>query len=1044
MIYKFIHMADIHWRGLSRHDEYRASFEDAFEKIRKISPDAIFIVGDIVHSKTQGISPELISNLTWWFRELDSIASTYITLGNHDGLISNLDREDAISPIVRALNLNRTTLIKGSKKIKFNSEIDISNFCPFDQESWNNISPTPDKMNLALFHGAVGGSFSDEGWKLESDININFFDGYDFVMLGDIHKRQTLDSNNRILYCGSTIQQNYGETPDKGFTVWEIESKDTFVHKHILVKHTSPFVTIDWKGNISDLQDESSYFDNGSRFRIRSNENINQTDIKKIHSFLKEKKEASEIVFKNESKIDNVKNDIDLINKDLSLKDSKSISEMIVDFHRNLNLSSDIKNRILEQSISFCNRIEKIDGKTNCFWSIKKLEFDNTFGYGKDNVINFDNLEGITGIFGQNRVGKSSICGTLMYSLFNTTDRGSMPNLHVVNTRKGYCSTNLTFGKNGKLYKIERQTTKKENKKGEVHGVTNLNLFEVDSYGNLINDLCDEQRRETDKVLKELIGTSDDFLLTSFAAQGEMNSFIEQKATVRKNILTRFLELDIFEQINDMAKNDSQGLRQLIKNSPNRDYDSLIKSELELIETLISKREILKNELEIAQDNIRITELNLATNNEKDKYTPNELQDQEFKLAKIFEDIEKDKNKIYLTEKELEEIEIKILKIEDLRINFPIDNLKNSLKDFRDLQYQINNINHESEKEKQKQKTLSKQVKILDDVPCGDEYLTCPFIVDAHKAKQALKFTNTRLDEIEKDLLELKQKFKKDSIKDLEEKIDRYDDFLKKQSDYKVQKSRLELKKSELISGLEKLNSFARAIDLKINEMKSNLSTDSTAQQLEKIRKELQNLKTNEKNIQNELISISEKIGLSQSNVEILKTEQEKMKEATEQFLVYDYIAQATSKNGIPLNIIRQRLPLINSEISSILQNVAGFTVELESLDGSSDMDIYINYGDSKRIIECSSGMEKMMASLAIRVALSNVSQLPKSDVFIIDEGFGALDASNIEACNRFLESLKKWFRCILIISHIDAIKDSVDNVLEISRINGDAFVKQN
>ena len=104
-------------------------------------------------------------------------------------------------------------------------------------------------------------------------------------------------------------------------------------------------------------------------------------------------------------------------------------------------------------------------------------------------------------------------------------------------------------------------------------------------------------------------------------------------------------------------------------------------------------------------------------------------------------------------------------------------------------------------------------------------------------------------------------------------------------------------------------------------------------------------------------------------------------------------------------------------------------------------MNIYINYGDSKRIIECCSGMEKMMAAMAIRVALTNVSSLPKANVLIIDEGFGALDSGNIEACSRFLQSLKKWFQCILIISHVDAIKDSVDNVLEISRKGPDAKV---
>ena len=109
---KICHFADIHFRGLTRHNEYRQSFNDAFRKLVKLKPDIILIAGDIVHSKTQGISPELISILTWWFKSLGDIAPTHVTLGNHDGLMMNADREDAISPIVKAINHPRVFLHK--------------------------------------------------------------------------------------------------------------------------------------------------------------------------------------------------------------------------------------------------------------------------------------------------------------------------------------------------------------------------------------------------------------------------------------------------------------------------------------------------------------------------------------------------------------------------------------------------------------------------------------------------------------------------------------------------------------------------------------------------------------------------------------------------------------------------------------------------------------------------------------------------------------------------------------------------------------------
>ena len=97
MSFKCAHFADIHFRGLSRHDEYRKVFSLSYEKLKDLKPDVIFLGGDIVHSKTQGISPELIEILCWWLSSLAEIAPVHIILGNHDGLMLNEDRQDAVT-----------------------------------------------------------------------------------------------------------------------------------------------------------------------------------------------------------------------------------------------------------------------------------------------------------------------------------------------------------------------------------------------------------------------------------------------------------------------------------------------------------------------------------------------------------------------------------------------------------------------------------------------------------------------------------------------------------------------------------------------------------------------------------------------------------------------------------------------------------------------------------------------------------------------------------------------------------------------------------
>ena len=73
------------------------------------------------------------------------------------------------------------------------------------------------------------------GWVMDyGDHDVSIFAGHDYAMLGDIHKtNQILDEDGRVRYCGSIVQQNHGETNDKGFLIWEIDSKDDFAVAHL-------------------------------------------------------------------------------------------------------------------------------------------------------------------------------------------------------------------------------------------------------------------------------------------------------------------------------------------------------------------------------------------------------------------------------------------------------------------------------------------------------------------------------------------------------------------------------------------------------------------------------------------------------------------------------------------------------------------------------------------------------------------------------------------------------------------------------------------
>ena len=211
-MFKCAHISDIHFRSLKRHDEYKKVFVKLFNKLKKIDDlDLIFIGGDIVHSKTQGITPEIIDMLNWWFTSLASIAPTHIILGNHDGLILNESRQDAITPIINALDNKNLYLYK--KSGTYSTGIDGFNWCVFscfDEKNWHKVKPVKNEINIACFHGAVRGSITDTDWSIEGEVNLSFFDNFEFGFLGDIHKLQYLNEEKTIAYPGSIIQQNYG------------------------------------------------------------------------------------------------------------------------------------------------------------------------------------------------------------------------------------------------------------------------------------------------------------------------------------------------------------------------------------------------------------------------------------------------------------------------------------------------------------------------------------------------------------------------------------------------------------------------------------------------------------------------------------------------------------------------------------------------------------------------------------------------------------------------------------------------------------------
>jgi len=163
------------------------------------------------------------------------------------------------------------------------------------------------------------------------------------------------------------------------------------------------------------------------------------------------------------------------------------------------------------------------------------------------------------------------------------------------------------------------------------------------------------------------------------------------------------------------------------------------------------------------------------------------------------------------------------------------------------------------------------------------------------------------------------------------------------------------------------------------------------------------------------------------------------MKELLEEQDAYDVYCKAMYKNGIPYQLISKAVPYIQHHTNLILNQITDFEIQLET-DGK-NINAYISYEDDKWPLELSSGMERFLSSIAIRIALIKITNLPKPDFLAIDEGLGVLDSTNLNSMHTLFTNIKDIFRFSLVISHIDVVRDMVDHILTIDRKDDFSYI---
>lgn len=275
-INKIIACSDIHIPALKGIDELKeilTTFINQCKKIvKKEGTDNVRIVvcGDIFHNKIN-ITSESILCANWFFNELDKLCKTYIVIGNHDFLMNNIGRIDAISPLFEIGNYKQVIFL--DKELGYQSGIyedDNIAWCLYSSFSGFNTpdiemhkeaqkgKQNPSEIYVGLIHGDVNGAITTTNRVTENGLEISIFNGCDFVIAGHIHKRQELKRDGvRIVYCSSISQKDMGESVNgHGFVLWDTEFPDDIEYKFIDVPNPDGGFYKFEINDISDIMDD--------------------------------------------------------------------------------------------------------------------------------------------------------------------------------------------------------------------------------------------------------------------------------------------------------------------------------------------------------------------------------------------------------------------------------------------------------------------------------------------------------------------------------------------------------------------------------------------------------------------------------------------------------------------------------------------------------------------------------------------------------------------------------------------------------------------
>ena len=836
-----------------------------------------------------------------------------------------------------------------------------------------------------------------------------------------------------VVYSGSMIQQNHGEKPfGHGYVLWDLSTKK---HTHHEVHNDYGYYTIEVRDGecVSDL----SQLPKKARLRVKVY-NTTATETKEIIADIRRRTSISDLNVTRCDAISEAKK-FDRDNKfdfgDISLIQVQN--DLIEDYlRRNFVVDDEQVKTALDINKEVNDKLVIKEVLRNCIWKPKRFEFGNMFSYGPDNVVDFTNMKSVMGLFASNASGKSSVMSALSFCLFDKCDR-AFKAAHVLNTLTDSFYCKLNFDISGVDYFIERTASTKKN--GDVTVV--VDFWKLDSEGEKLS-LNGEQRAGTNASIRDHVGSYDEFVLTSLSLQNNNAIFIDKSQSERKDLLAQFMGIDIFDQLHTTASEDIKEINTLLKRFNREDFDETLANIQEKLEevnkkyseqeerTIKAKTEQQKLNKQLADRNSQFKNCSFnegAVNIDELEFNKKNLKER-LGVATTSRDDESNRKKALLTSRKIKSLELSKLDgveekyVDVLKIREDITLVE------KDLAVLRTSVNAKLDK-----------LKHYD----SHEYdPNCKFCVN--NSTNLIESATQTKEELDKDkaaadeLVTQKTAF-----------ISALDEYKNVESDYE-RLGELKTETTQLIYEINEADSKVLALSSMIESLEKDVVMNDKSikeyyecKDIIEFNKELQ---VHVDKIEEELIKVnatthheSEQLQTLFGEVKIVEKEHEDVVASIEEAKSYErkkrgyeLYLDAVKRDGISYELISKTIPSIESEVNNILSQIVEFGMQLE-MDGKH---IYskITYEDRHWPLEMCSGMERFISSIAMRVALINVSSLPRSNFLVIDEGWGSLDGDNISSVFNLFTYLKGQFEFVMVISHLDVMRDMVDEIIEIQK----------